>query len=263
MSKELKQPTEDENIDCHLQEVGMGTLICRAARHGDKTTNEVDPTICFNCPAGKVYRESGCDAVLPRLRFFPIGGGVMPDFEGLFCRIRERDTTLEECEVCELVPAETTKRIVTEARGLFQAKSFYSAYQDIEASRKALRDGNFESAVTRGVSCLESVMRAAHERLAEPLPGKKQLTDLWKSTRRILRFEELDETESVSTLLNSLSGVMGHLGGMRNALGDAHGKGTTRPDVPASIAELALNVASTIGTMIIRRLNQLEDSESV
>ena len=108
MNSELQQPTKTDSIECHLQEVGMGTLICRAASHGDKTTNEVNPTICFNCPAGKVYRESGCDAVLPRLKFFPYGGGVMHRFEGLFCRIRKRDTTLEECEACELVPAEST-----------------------------------------------------------------------------------------------------------------------------------------------------------
>ncbi len=263
MANEMPQPTETDNIECYLQKVGMGTLICSAARHGDKTTDEVNPTICFNCPAGKVYREVGCDAVLPRLRFFPYSGGVMPQFEGLFCRIRKRDTTLEECKACELVPAETTKRIITTARGLFHSDAFYSAYQDIEAARKALRDGNFENAVTRSVSCLESVMRVTHEKVSEPLPSKKQLTDLWKSTRSLLHFERLDEAGSTLALLNSLAGLMTHLGGVRNALSDAHGKGNTKADVSASIAELALNTASTLSTMIVRRFNQVRSERHV
>ena len=236
----------------------MGTLICRAAGHGDKTTNEVTPAICFNCDAGRIYRELGCDAVTPRLRFLPYSGGVMPRLLGLFCRIRKRHTTLEECLGCELVPAETTKQIVTVARGLFQAEEFYSAYQDIEASRRALRDGNFENAVTRATSCVESVMRVVHEELGTELPSKKQLSDLWKSTRAVLGFEDMVESETLPMLLNALSGVMKHLGGVRNTLSDAHGKGSSRPDVSAGIAELALNVASTLSTMIIRRFRQLE-----
>lgn len=261
MSGELRQPSETDSIECHLQEVGMGTLICRAAGHGDKTTNEVAPDICFNCDAGKVFRETGCDAISPRIRFFPYSGGVMPRLTGLFCRLRKRDTSLEECLTCELVPAETTKQILTEARGLFQAEELYSAYQDIEASRKALRDGNFENALTRAASCVESVMRAVHERLQVPLPSKRQLSDLWKSTRSILGFDDVVESDSLPALLNGLAGVVTHLGGMRNALSDAHGKGSSRPDVSAGIAELAINVASTLSTMIIRRFRQVEGGQ--
>ena len=36
------EPKDTDNIDCHLQQIGMGTLTCSAARQtGDKTTNEV------------------------------------------------------------------------------------------------------------------------------------------------------------------------------------------------------------------------------
>ena len=72
MSDKFVEPEENDSIDCHLQQVGMGSLICRAARQtGDKTTNEVSPTICFNCDAGKVYRNVGCDAILPKIRIYP------------------------------------------------------------------------------------------------------------------------------------------------------------------------------------------------
>ncbi len=62
MSNKFPEPKGNDSIDCHLQQVGMGSLICSAARQtGDKTTNEVDLTNCFNCPAGKIFREpEGC-----------------------------------------------------------------------------------------------------------------------------------------------------------------------------------------------------------
>jgi len=49
---------------------------------------------------------------------------------------------------------------------------------------------------------------------------------------------------------------------VRNALGDAHGKGTTKADVSASIAELVLNIATTVGTMIVRRFNQVKSEKN-
>lgn len=259
MSNKLIEPKEDDNIDCHLQQVGMGSLICRAARQtGDKSTNEVKAITCFNCPAGKIYREVGCEAILPKLRFIKTYGGPAMDFEGLFCKIRKRETTLDFCRTCGLVTAETTRQIVSTARGLFEAQGFYSAYKDIEKAREAIRDGNFENAVTRNISCLESVMRICHEKLEQPLPNKKQVSDLWKSTRNILDFDKLDSSGATLILMNTLSGVVTNLGGLRNTLGDAHGKGTLTPDTSEGIAELAINTASTLSTAIIRRFNQIK-----
>ncbi len=263
MSDQLLQPKEQDNIDCHLQQVGMGTLLCRAARQtGDKTTNEVNPTICFNCLAGKVYREVGCDAVLPKIRIYPYIGGQSFDVEQLFCKIRKRETTLDYCRTCGLVTAETTRQIVSTVRGLFEAQGFYSAYKDIEKAREAIRDGIFDNAITRSISCLESVMRICHEKLNQELPSSKQVSDLWKSTRNILKFDKIDDSESIKILLNTLSGVVTHLGGLRNKLGDAHGRGVYPPDISESMAELAINTSSTIATAIIRRFNQIADKSN-
>lgn len=260
MSNQLQEPKENDNIDCHLQQVGMGTLICRAARQtGDKTTNEVNPTICFNCSAGKIYREVGCDAVLPKIRIYPYIGGAFFNVETLFCKIRKRETTLDYCRTCGLATAETTRQIVSTTRGLFEAQGFYSAFKDLEKAREAIRDGNFENAVTRSIACLESVMRICHEKLEQPLPSKKQVSDLWKSTRHILQIDELDPYGATLALMNALSGVVTHLGGLRNTLGDAHGKGIFSPDVSEVIAELAINTASTLSTAIIRRFNQIKE----
>ena len=102
-------------------------------------------------------------------------------------------------------------------------------------------------------------MRICHERLNEPLPERKQVSDLWKSTRTFLHFDEIDPSGATQALMNGLAGVMTQLGGLRNTLGDAHGKGIFPPAVSESIAELAINTASTLSTMIIRRFNQVKD----
>jgi len=259
MGKEMKEPSEQDSIECHLQQIGMGTLICRAAKQtGEHSTNEVTPAVCFNCPAGKIYREVGCDAVLPKLSFFLTSAGPSPALQSLFCKIRKRETSLEYCRTCGLAVAETTRRIVTTARSLLEAKGFYSAYQDLEKARIGIRDGNFENAVTRSISCVESVMRTVHEELGLPLPDRKQAADLWKSTREALRIDSVDAEGRVGQLLNAMSGVIMHLGALRNALGDAHGKGKYPPAVSESIAELTLNTASTLATFVIRRYEQVK-----
>lgn len=259
MANEKREPSENDSIECHLQQVGMGTLICRAARQtGGKTSNEVSPRICFNCDAGKVFREVGCDAILPKIRIYQfVGGGERAEVSSLFCKIRKRPTDLEYCRTCNLVTAETTRQIVTTTRGLFEAQDFYSAYEDLERARKSIRDGNFENAITRSIASLESTMRICHDKMGKPLPKKHQVTDLWRSTREILELNSLDTSGQTLILMNSLSGVVSQLGGLRNVLGDAHGKGIVSPAVSESIAELAINTASTIATMVIRRFNQL------
>lgn len=258
MEEELQEPTEDDDIRCHLQQIEMGGLVCRAARQtGDRTTNEVNPTMCFNCPAGKIFREVGCNTVSPKIRFYRRGRRIDPRLEALFCSIRKRNTILEYCRTCGLAAAPTTREIVTTARGLFEAHGFYSAYKDLERARESLRDGNPENAVTRSISCLESTMRTCHEKLGVPLPAKKNVTGLWRSTRSLLQLDEVDPTGSVLHLANALPGVVAHLGGLRNSLGDAHGKGVFPPDVSESIAELAINTAATLSTLVLRRFVQV------
>jgi len=242
----------------------MGTLVCRAARQSEgNTTNEVNPTICFNCSAGKVFREVGCEAVLPKIRIYPFLGsdGLMPIEEALFCKIRKRNTTLDFCRTCGLVNSETTRQIISTTRGLFEAQGFYSAYKDLEKARESIRDGNFEHTITRSIDCLESVMKICHEKLAKSLPSSETVTDLWKSTRVLLAFDKLDSYKATLNLANALSGVVSHLGRLRNKLGDAHGKGISTPDISESIAELAMNIAATLSTVIIRRFNQIRKED--
>ncbi len=257
MTDEKKGPSEQDDISCHLQEIGMGTLICRAAKQtgGEHNTNEVSAEICLECPVGKVYREVGCDAITPSIQIWRHNAYHI---HNLFCKIRRRDTNLDYCKKCELPTAETTRQIVTTARGLFEKHGFFAAFQDIEKARTAIRDGNFENAVTRSISCLESTMRICHDECKRPLPEKKQLSDLWKSTRALLDFDKIDASEELTRVLNALTGLITNLGGLRNVLGDAHGKGKFPPQTSAYIAELAINISSSLATAIIRRFVQIK-----
>ena len=256
MTEEQKEPLEEDDIACHLQDIGMGTLICRAAKQtGERSTNAVSAAICHECPVGKVYREIGCDAISPSIKIWDHDAYHV---NSLLCKIRRRNTTLEYCRTCQLPVAETTRQIVTATRGLFEKFGFHSAFQDLEKARTAFRDGNFENAVTRSISCLESTMRICHDEHKKPLPEKKQLSDLWKSTRELLGFDKIDGGGELLRVLNSLSGLSTNLGGLRNVLGDAHGKGKYPPQTSAYIAELAINVASCLATTIIRRFLQLQ-----
>lgn len=258
--EKLMIPREEDDISCHLQQVGMGTLVCRAARlNARNSTNEVTPNVCFNCPAGRIFREIGCDSVLPKLQFLQYLDQRDPDvlIEQLFCKIRKRPIDIDYCRKCSLTVAETTRSIVSSTKGLFSTHNFYAAYRDLEKAREAIRNGEFDSAVTRSVSCVESTMKICHEKLGKLLPDKKQLPDLWKSTRELLGFKDLAISETAYALVNSLSGVMTNLQGLRDALSDAHGRGLYPPEVSESVAELALNTAATLATVIVRRFNQI------
>ena len=113
MSYKISEATEDDNTDCYLQQADRGTLICRAARGH---TNEVNRTICFNCDVGKIFRETNCDAVFPKLRIIKCeteayfnappkrrqpSTRYYLNIESMFCKHRKRETTLDLCRTCD------------------------------------------------------------------------------------------------------------------------------------------------------------------
>lgn len=257
---ELKEPSDNDGIDCHLQVIGMGGLICRGAKQeGDRNlTNEVNRKICYNCDVGKIYREVGCDSVLPKIYIYNFGREHSTRLDNLFCKILKKDITLDYCKTCEIANAETTRQIVTTTRGLFEAQGFYSAYKNLENARNDIKDGNFESSITQSIACLESVMRICHDKMGAKLPGKPQLAQLWTSTKELLSMDKMDNIGASAELMTNINGVVISLGKMRNSFGDAHGKGIYPPDVSASMAELSINTSSTLSTVIIRRLNQVQ-----
>jgi hypothetical protein len=250
---EPRVPDENESITCHFQSSIPGSLICKAARLiGQDSTNEVNASICAECPAGKIYREIGCDSISPKIHVFRYHGGSDAEVEGLFCSKRSRETTLEYCKSCNIVVADTTRQIVNTARSLFERYEFYSAFKFLEKARKEMRDGDLDGVITSSIAIFESVMKSCHEKKGVLLPDSKQVTGLWKSTRKIFELDEAGRPDEITDLLNVLSGVVSGLGRLRNELGDAHGKGESLPVVTEMTAELSLNTAATLATAVIR-----------
>jgi len=257
-----REPEENESIACHYQSFIPGSLVCRAARpKGKDSTNEVSPSICAECPVGKIFREIGCDSVSPRIRILDFGKDSFAEVDALFCLKRNRDTTIEYCRECTLVIADTTRQIVNTSRSLFERYEFYSAFKFLEKARKEIRDGDLEGVITSSIAIYESVMKTCHEKKGVPLPDSKQVTGLWKSTRKILDLDESGGQGKILDLLNALYGVVSGLGRLRNELGDAHGKGESLPVVTEMMAELSLNTAATLATAVIRRYAELKEDK--
>jgi hypothetical protein len=265
MKKNDLVPNDGDDFGCHLQKIEIGGLICSAARRsGGDLTNRVNAKICFNCDVGKIYRDIGCDSASSNILIYRHSSGLgtspflQQDMESIFCSIRKRETTIENCKQCNLVVASTTKTTISEARGLLEEEGFYTAYKSLEEARKELRDGKFEHVITLSITFLESTMKICHDRLGETYPDKEAVSTLWKSTREILKFDSVIDEDSFVMLLDSISGgLINRLGGIRNSLSDSHGVGDEDAEVPFMIAELALNLSSALSTLIIRRFKQI------
>ena len=251
----MLKPKEEDNTDCHLQQVSMGTLTCRAIVSGED--NDVDSTQCFNCDVGKIYRDVGCDAATARISSHFNSSGSHYFIDEIFCKTRRCHTTLEYCKTCTLVTAETTRELVSKVTGLFQAHGFDSAYKDIEKARESFRDGNFPHTITSSLSCVESVLKIIHTELDKELPKKRTITTLWKSGREFLNFDQTDNTGKTLELLNNLAGVVGKFGALRSEWSDSHGRDNLSQEVSEIIAELAINTSATLSTTLIRQFMQV------
>ena len=254
------QVDENVSIECHYQRIGTGSLVCGAAQNTYGETNEVTRDICVKCPVGQVYREVGCDALSPKVGFHRTSGGTLVNLRGLFCqkKLKEIEDT-DECQTCNLVTADTTRQLTETAKGLFQQHKFYIAFQDVQNASKSLRDGEYAQAITFACTCFESTMKACHERLQVSLPKDKSVTGLWKSTREILKFDDVCAEAALTELMNVLCGVVSKLGELRNALGSAHGRGEQATSPSLFVAELAVNTAMTLITATIRQYGNLQE----
>ncbi len=197
---------------------------------------------------------------MPNLFILNFLSGKSLEIRSLFCKLRKRNTTIEYCEKCTLKVAHTTKKIVKELRDIFEKEEFYSAFSDLEKARSAIRDGNNELAITYSTTMLESTMRIIHEKLNMSLPSKTTLTDLYKSTRTILKINDLDSENAIEGLANSVGGVITNLGHVRNSLSESHGSGSIRSQVASYIAELLMNSCSTLATFFVRRYKEIKEA---
>lgn len=249
------------NIDCPYQYQNAGTMICKIALKPDAfttTTTEVTPQACYECLVGRIYRELGCDKISGKIRIYMTLGKDEFEIENLWCSLRKRNTDYEYCLTCPYIGTRFSAPILEKTLDYFKKLGFSAAKENLEKARERLLNGDSETAITNSISAVESTFKAILDKLKEPYPKKEQITTLWKSIKDKLHLGDEVSAPHLVNLLGSISGCVSAMGGLRNEISDAHGKGLISASVYDSYAELSLNLSASICLFIIRRYQELK-----
>lgn len=256
---------DDKNIDCQYQRQAIGSLVCRAADTSwfKSSTNEPIEEICHDCDIGKVNRELGCDKISGKIvigEIRSLGSHKQQQVveTKLYCDLRRRPTSYNYCLSCTYVGNNFTKPVIKKVVDFFEKLGFESARNDMEKAQERLNSGDGENAITNAISALESVFKTILDFYKTPYPQKEQVTTLWKSVKDVLHLGDEVAAEHIKQLIGNISGAVTSLGGLRNDLSDAHGKGLLSTEVYDSYAELAVNLSATISLFVIRRYHEIE-----
>lgn len=175
----------------------------------------------------------------------------------LWCDLRRRKTKYEYCLKCPYIGTQFIKPVIEKAVDFFDRLGFSSAKQGLEKDCNRLFQGDPENAITNSITTIESLFKSILDRLGIAYPEKETVTSLWKTIRSNLRLGDEISSEHLTQLMGNLSGAISSLGGLRNDLSDAHGKGLITPEVYDSYAELAVNIAAVISLLVIKRFQEL------
>lgn len=259
---------DDVNIDCQFQRQGIGSLVCRAADTSwfKSSTNEPNEETCRDCEIGKIFRELGCEKisgkkVIGEIRSLGSRKQQHVVETKLYCNLRRRPTSYNYCLSCTYVGNKFTKPVIKKAADFFKKLGFESARTDLEKAQERLHSGDGENAITNAISALESTFKTILDFYETPYPQKEQVTTLWKTVKDTLHLGDEVAAAHIKQLIGNMSGAVTSLGGLRNDLSDAHGKGLISPDVYDSYAELAVNLSATISLFVVRRYQEIESKK--
>lgn len=116
----------------------------------------------------------------------------------------------------------------------------------------ARRTADPDGAITAARTLLEAVCKHILDEAGISYEDKDDLPKLYSSTARQLRLSPSQHNEELfRRILGSAQQVVEGLGGLRNALGDAHGSGKKRIRPAPRHAELAVNLAGSLATFLI------------
>jgi hypothetical protein len=123
---------------------------------------------------------------------------------------------------------------------------------------KKVADGDYDGAITNARSLVEAVLFEIEGRLDVGRPSYDgDLQKLYKRVQKLLNLdpEKVDLTDSLKTVLRSLSGIIAGIAPLRNKMGDAHVR-TYKPE--RHHAKLAVNSAKTLTDFLIDTLEYQE-----
>lgn len=247
----------NKDIACPHLTFGNGDLMCTIVGPDlHRSTFHTTREICKNCDVGRIIREIGCDRFDAQTHHIINYNGTGALQPRITCRMKYGRTTYEQCSVCNIATAETALEVLSETASLLRFHGFESARHDFEKARQTLHACEYDAVIRSSIAMLESTMKIVHDRLNHPHERDAALTKLWKSTSRLLSFDEIGGPLTYKLGVN-LANVMEPLGHFRNTLSDAHGDGDNAPEVPEILAEFVFLTSCSLVTLIIRRYVQV------
>lgn len=152
---------------------------------------------------------------------------------------------LDELENHSEAPSDA---LVAEAVRAFNSDGIHEAWRDALNRRIDDPDG----AITSARTLLESVCKHILDEAGVIYEDAFDLSNLYKLTAKTLHLAPSQQTEPIlRQVTGGCSTIVHGIGAMRNALGDAHGKGKTTAKPETRHAELAVNLAGALAVFLI------------
>jgi len=112
--------------------------------------------------------------------------------------------------------------------------------------------GDPEGAITSARAALESVCKHILDEAGTSYNDDGDLAKLYKATARQLQISPDSVTEqTLKQMMTGCIGIVSGLSGLRNSLGDAHGKSPSSPTTEIRHARLAINATMTVAEFLI------------
>lgn len=116
-----------------------------------------------------------------------------------------------------------------------------------------------DGAITSARALIESVCKHILDEAGVPYEDKFDIPKLYRVTAEELNLAPSQQTEAIlRQVTGGCSAVVEGIGAMRNALGDAHGKGQSSARPESRHAELAVNLAGSLALFLIETWESLK-----
>ena len=179
-------------------------------------------------------------------QFWPFIKGVSPSYAG------RREYLYESlAPVFDAVEGGSTTPTAISVESILKSCTT-SSVGEAWARIQARRESDPEGAITAARSLLETTCKYVLEQLKAEFGPNDELPKLYGKAASAMNLGPENHNEQVfKQILSGCISVVGGLAALRNALGDAHGKGAGAPKPSPRHADLAVNLAGTLSTFLI------------
>lgn len=149
--------------------------------------------------------------------------------------------TIQSIDGKVLIPLDNIKRV----------DRAYISYI-ISRAIEAIKNGDYDSAITKSRTLMEEVFIYAIEMKEEVKEKKGDITKLYKQVRKLYNMDiDPNADERIKKLLSGLNTIVDSIAEMRNKSSDAHGLGDERINISKHHANLCVNAAITLSEFFL------------